>query len=318
MKVLIPQDINKAGKDYLKERGYEVIVGSGHDAETIKREVADCDALLVRTAPYPADVIAVGKKLKIIARFGVGTDNIDVKFAEKQGVWVTIAKGANAQSVAEHAVAMMLACAKNLIFIDQQTKTGNWEVRNKFPITELKGKTVGIIGLGDIGQRVASIIHNGLQMRVIGFDAFLPASLPEYIEVVSPIDEIFTRSDVISLHIPATPETKNLVNQKTLSMMKPTAYLINCARGGIVNEDDLYEALSNRKISFAAMDVFHKEPPDPDNKLFKLDNFIASPHNAALTNESNVEVALSCARAIDDVLSGRKPEHPINNPQKAN
>ena len=316
MKVLIPQDINRAGKDYLKDKGYEVIVGSGHDAETIKREIVDADAILARTAPYPAEVIAAGKKLKIIARFGVGTDNIDAKFAEEQGIWVTIAKGANAQSVAEHTATLMLACAKNLIFIDQQTKAGNWEVRNKFPITELNGKTVGIVGLGDIGRRVAAIVRNGLQMNVIGFDVFKPAGLPEYIEVVSSIDEIFTRSDVVTLHVPAIPETINLMNKKTLSMMKPTAYLINCARGGVVNEDDLYDALSNRKIAAAAMDVFLKEPAEPSNKLFKLDNFIASPHNAALTNEANVEVALSCARAIDDVLSGKAPEHPINNPKK--
>jgi len=317
MKVLIPQDIGRAGKDYLKDRGYEVIVGSGHDAETIKREIADCDALLARTAPYPADVIAAGKKLKIIARFGVGTDNIDVKFAEEQGIWVTIAKGANSHSVAEHTVAMMLACSKNLIFMDQQTKAGGWEARNKFPITELKEKTVGIIGLGDIGRKVAVIVRNGLQMNVIGFDTYLPGGLPEYIEVVSSIDEIFKRSDVVTLHVPGTPETMNLVGQRELSMMKPAAYLINCARGGIVNENDLYEALQNRKIACAAMDVFLKEPPELDNKLFKLDNFIASPHNAALTHEAATEMALSAARAIDDVLSGKTPQYPINNPRKS-
>jgi len=317
MKVLIPQDINHAGKNYLKDRGYEVIVGSAHDAETIKREIADCDALLARTAPYPADVIAAGKKLKIIARFGVGTDNIDVKFAEKQGIWVTIAKGENSHSVAEHTVTMMLACAKNLVYIDQQTKTGGWEVRNKFPITELKGKTVGIIGLGDIGRRVAAMVHNGLQMNVIGFDVLKLDNLPEYIKVVSSLDEIFTNSDVVTLHVPGTPETMNMVNQKTLSMMKPAAYLINCARGGIVNESDLCEALQNRKIACAAMDVFLKEPPELDNKLFKLDNFIASPHNAALTNEASTGMALSCAKAIDDVLSGRMPQYPINNPRKS-
>jgi D-3-phosphoglycerate dehydrogenase len=317
MKVLIPQDINQVGKDYLKDRGYEVIVGSGHDAETIKREIADCDALLARTAPYPADVIAAGKKLRIIARFGVGTDNIDVKSAEAQGVWVTIAKGENSHSVAEHTVGMMLACSKNFLFMDQQTKTGGWEARNKFPITELKGKTVGIIGVGDIGRKVAEIVRNGLQMNVIGYDVAKLSGLPEYIEMVSSSDEIFKRSDVVTLHVPSTPETTDMVNQKTLSLMKPSAYLINCARGGIVNESDLCAALQSRKIACAAMDVFLKEPPEPDNKLFKLDNFIASPHNAGLTNEASTGMALSCARAIDDVLSGRTPQYPINNPGKS-
>lgn len=314
MKVLIPQDIDEAGKIYLRERGYEVVVGSGCDPETIKREVVDCDALLVRTAEYPADVVAAGKKLKIIARYGVGTDNIAVEEATKRGIWVTIAKGENVRSVTEHAITMVLSCAKNLVYCDRGTKAGNWELRNTFPGTEVGGKTLGIIGLGAIGRQVAQLAHDGLSMEIIGYDAFLPAGLPDYIETVQDTDEIFKRADFITLHVPAIPGTHNMVDRRTLGLMKPTAYLINCARGGVVNEDDLYDALKNGTIAGAAMDVFVVEPARPDNRLFTLEKFIASPHSAGLTKESMVGVALSCARAIDDVLSGRKPQYPVNNP----
>jgi len=316
MKVLIPQDIVAEGKDYLREKGYEVIVGSGHDAETIKREIADCDAVLARTAKYSKEIIAAGKNLKVIARFGVGTDNIDLPFAEEQGVWVTIARGENSNSVAEHTATLIMAASKHLLFLDQQTRAGVWEARNQVPTTELRGKTLGLIGLGDIGRKVAAICHDGLGMKIIGFDAYPPATLPDYIQMADSTDDIFKQSDVISLHIPATKETINMVDKRTLSLMKPNAILVNCARGGIVNEDDLYDALQNKTIAFAAMDVFVEEPALKSLKLWELENFIASPHNAALTKEANIKTALSCARAIDDVLSGRTPEHPVNNPKK--
>ena len=316
MKVLIPQDVNESGKSYLRSKGYEVVLGSGFDVETIKREIVDADALLARTAPYPAEVIAAGKKLKVIARYGVGTDNIDVKFAESQGVWVTITKGANAVSVAEHTITLMLACAKNIVYLDEQTRQNHFEMRNKVPGIELRGKTLGIVGLGAIGREVADIAHNGLKMEIVGYDAFLPAGLPDYIKVVSSPEEVFKAADVISLHVPSTPETVNMVCERTIGMMKPNAIIVNCARGGIVNEADLYKALKAHRIAGAGLDVFLSEPPEEDNKLFELSNFVCSPHNAALTAEAGAAMSLSCAHAIDDVLSGRKPQFPINNPVK--
>ena len=151
-------------------------------------------------------------------------------------------------------------------------------------------------------------------MNIIGFDAYAdPSKLPEYIKIVS-LKEVFEQADAVSLHVPSTPETRNMVNREVLKKMKTTAYVINCARGGIVNEDDLYEALLNKEIAGAAMDVFNEEPAKSDNKLFLLPNFIASPHNAGLTHEASDGMAMSCAIAIDDVLSGRKPLYPINDP----
>jgi D-3-phosphoglycerate dehydrogenase len=314
-KVLIPQDINECGKKFLRDKGYTVIMGSGFDAGTIKKEVADCDAIIARTAPYPADVIAAGKKLRIIARYGVGTDNIDVAAAEKQGVYVTIAKNCNSISVAEHTITLLLAVAKNIPYCDTGVRKGKWELRNTLPGVELRGKVLGIIGLGAIGSEVARIAHEGFKMDIIGYDAYANTSLlPPYIKAGISFEEVIRQADAISLHIPHTPETGNLINKGVLKTMKKSAYLINCARGGLVNEDDLYEALKNKIIAGAAMDVFAKEPPSADNKLFTLDNFIASPHNAGLTTESADAMALSDARAVDDVLNGRKPQYPVNNP----
>lgn len=318
-KVLIPQDINQAGKTYLKKHGYKIVVGKNWDTETIKREIMDSHAVIARTEKYPAEVIAAGKNLKIIARYGVGTDNIDVKAAEELGVIVTITKGANKQSVAEHTIALLLACAKNLIYCDKECRKGNWNVRNSVSGVELKGKKLGLIGLGDIGLAVAKKAHFGFEMEILGYDPYLDAKdLPDYIEVVQTIDDIFTKSDFISVHVPLTSQTKHMIDKELLEKMKPTAYLINCSRGGIVNESDLYEVLKNNRIAGAAMDVFEIEPATKDNPLFTLDNFIASPHNAGLTKEAAEAVALSAAKAVHYVLSGRKPEYPINNPSRKN
>lgn len=316
-KVLIPQDINACGKEYLQQKGFNVVLGSGSDTATIKREVADCDALIVRTALYTADVIDAGKKLKIIARCGVGTDNIDVEAAERHGVYVTIAKNANVESVAEHAIALLLATSKNLVHCDEAIRRGNWEIRNNLPGTELHGKTLGIIGLGAIGSATAMKAHFGLGMNIIGYDPYPLQSKPDYITILNSMEEVFVNADAVSLHIPLTPETRNIVSKRILKLMKPSAYLINCSRGGIVDEGDLYNALVNKVIKGAALDVFSEEPPKVDNKLFLLSNLIVSPHNAGLTKEAADAMSMSCARAVEAVFSGRVPKYAVNDPKRA-
>lgn len=316
-KVLIPQDISTCGKEYLQQKGYNVVLGSGSDDATIKREVADCDALIVRTALYTADIIDAGKRLKIIARCGVGTDNIDVEAAEKQGVYVTIAKNANVESVAEHAIALLLGISKNLVHCDAAAREGNWEIRNNLPGTELYGKTLGIIGMGAIGSTIAIKAHFGLGMNIIGYDSYPPRSKPEYITMMSSMEHVFENADAVSLHIPLTPETRNIVCKRIFKLMKPSAYLINCARGGIVNEDDLYNALVNKEIKGAALDVFTEEPPKVENKLLRLSNLIVSPHNAGLTKEAADAMSMSCARAVEAVLNGRAPKYAVNDPKRA-
>ncbi len=318
MKVLIPQDIREAGKTYLRERGYDVVLGSGFDEETLKREIADADAVIMRTALYPESVIAAGAKLKILARYGVGLDNVDVAAAERRGIYVTVAKNCNMYSVAEHAIMMLLTLARSQVYIDRESRKGGWGLRNTFPIFEVRGKTIGIVGLGAIGQNTAKIAHDGFGMRVLGFDPYAdPAKCPPYVTLVKTVEELLRQSDAVSLHIPYTPETRYMINAATLKMMKPSAYLINCGRGGIVNEEDLYEALKNKVIAGAGLDVFEREPVDTANRLLTLDNFTISPHNAGLTVEAADAMSLSAAQAVDDVLRGREPKYPVNAPKKS-
>lgn len=312
-KVLIPQDITEAGKDYLRQKGYEVCVLNDASVETICREVKDCDAILVRTAAYPRAVMEAGSKLKVIARYGAGVDNIDVEAATEHGIWVCNAPVANSNSVAEHAVTLLLACSKNLRVQDQQAREGNYESRNTLKSREVSGKSLGIVGCGHIGRLVAKKAHYGFDMRVKGYDPFMGADkFPDYIEREENLEQLFKECDFISLHIPATAQTKNLVDRNLLGKMKKSAVLINCARGGVVNEEDLYHCLKAGEIQGAGIDVFENEPDIAGNPLFELDNVIVSPHNAALTYEAMDQMGLDAAKGIDEVLNGQKPTWHVN------
>ena len=317
MKVLIPQPIPEDGVVFLRSKGYEVVVGTPCDVESLKREIADADAVLARTASYPAEVIEAGRKLRVIARFGVGTDNIDAKRAEELGVYVTIAKNGNACSVAEHTMALMLACAKLLFGCHAAVGAGDWEFRNRRHPLELSGKTLGIVGVGSIGSRVAHKAYHGFDMKIAGYDPYVDRStLPGHIEMVDSLAELLARSDIVSIHTPSNEETRGMIGEAALRQMKPEAILINCARGGIVDENALYHALTEGIIAAAGMDVFQTEPASPDNPLLGLPNFIATPHIAALTEDANRVTGLLAAESIDDVLSGRTPKYPINHPKR--
>ncbi len=312
-KVLIPQDITDAGKEFLRGQGYEVVLGSAHDEQTIIREVADCDAILARTAPYTRAILEAGKKLKVIGRFGAGVDNIDVAAATELGIQVVNAPIANSNSVAEHTVALILACAKNIPTMDERARDGRWDDRNTLKSREVAGKTLALVGLGHIGRLVAKKAADGLDMNVIAYDAYLPADkFPADITRETSLDNIFAHADFVSLHIPATPETKGMVNKSLLSKMRKSAYLINCARGEVVNEADLFTALSENWIAGAAVDVLAQEPPELSNPLLTLQNIIVTPHNAALTYEAMDLMGLHAAKGIVQVLSGEQPTWPVN------
>lgn len=315
-KVLIPQDITSDGKNYLSEKGYEIKMGTGITTEVLVKEVEDCDAILARTALYTAEVIKAGKKLKVIGRYGIGVDNIDIEACTERGIYVCNAPQSNNNSVAEHVLALMLALAKNIVKIDEEFKAGDFEIRNRLASHDLEGKTLGLLGLGRIGTLVAKKAALGFGMKVIGYDAFLPADkvAPE-IEFISDINRVYRESDFVSLHIPATKETKGSVGKAQFEMMKPSAYFINCARGEVVNEAELIEALRNKTIAGAGLDVFQQEPPEKDNPLLKMDNVIVSPHYAALTVESTNRMGLHAAIGIDEVLSGKKPTWLVNSPK---
>jgi D-3-phosphoglycerate dehydrogenase len=317
-KVLIPQDIAEDGKKFLRDKGYEVKLGSGIALEQIVADVADCDAILARTAQFPRKVFEAGRKVRVIGRHGVGVDNIDVAACTELGVWVTYAPESNASSVAEHTVGLIIAAAHHLVRCDKEFRAGNFEIRNQVMGVDLEGKTVGILGLGRIGRMVARKCQVGLGMKVIGYDPFV-TSLPDLPEVtiVKEWERIFSESDFISLHLPSSKDTKGIVGARELGLMKPTAYLVNAARGELIQEAELVKALKAKKIAGAALDVFEKEPPGKDNPLMGLENVTLSPHNAALTREAALRMALHAAMGIDDVLSGRTPKWPVNKPAKA-
>jgi D-3-phosphoglycerate dehydrogenase len=315
-KVLIPQDVAQPGKDYLRERGYEIKLGSGITSDAIAADVVDCDAILARTAPFPAKVFEAGKKLRVIARHGVGYDNIDVAKATELGVWVTFAPESNANTVAEHAIGCILTLARNFIQLDRETRAGNFAVRDKLFGSDLAGKVLGVVGLGKIGRRAAQKASRGLDMKVLGYDPFLkPEQIAEFAAPAGSMDEVFSAADFVSLHIPGGAANKGIVGKTQFALMKKTAFFINAARGDVVVEADLIEALQNGTIAGAAIDVYEKEPPGKNNPLFSMSNVLLTPHNASQTRECMIRMALHAAQGIDEVLSGKRPTWPVNDPQ---
>lgn len=313
-KIAIPQYISQTARDYLKEKGYQLLDGyETTDIEQLKKIVADADAILARTAPYCKEVIDASPRLKIISRQGVGYDNIDVEYCTSKGIWVTYAPQANFNTVAEHALGLMIASAHHIVRMDKAVHKGNWNARNKEKGHDLKGKTLGVIGFGRIGSCLCKKAVMGLEMKAIAYDAFIPEdSFPEFVQNIKNRDDLLSQSDFVSLHLPSNQDTFHCVNLEFLKKMKPTAVLINCARGDIVCESDLFEALQNGTIGGAAVDVMEHEPPSLDNPLLSLENFIVTPHNAALTVETMDRMGLHAAMGIDDVLNERIPQWPIN------
>jgi D-3-phosphoglycerate dehydrogenase len=314
-KVLIPQDVAQPGKDFLSERGYEIKMGGGLTAEAIAADVVDCDAILARTAPFPAKVFEAGRKLKVISRHGVGYDNIDVAKATELGVWVTFAPESNANTVAEHAIGCIFALARNFIQLDYETRAGNWGIRDQLLGFDLAGKVLGIVGLGKIGRRVAQKASRGLDMKVVGYDPFLkPEQMVEFATPAASMEEVFSAADFVSVHIPGGAATRGIVNKKLFALMKKTAFFINASRGDVVAEADLIETLRNGAIAGAAIDVFEKEPPAKDHPLLGMSNALLTPHNASQTRECMIRMALHAAQGIDEVLSGKRPTWPVNDP----
>ncbi len=310
--VYMPQDIEEEGKKYLTEKGYEYKIGSGLSQETLIKEVEECDAILTRSnAMINESVIKAGKKLKVIAKYGVGLDNIDVKAATERGIYVTNTPEANANVVAEHAMAFMLALSKNLLSMDRELRKGNFAYRTERFSVDLENKTLGIIGLGRIGRLVAKKAHHGFDMKVIGYDPYISTSIPG-IEKVDDFDQIFINSDFISLHLPLTEGTRGIIGNSHFKLMKPSAYFINAARGGVINESVLIDALEQGEFAGAGIDVFEQEPPDKNNPLFKLENVILTPHSAALSKEGAGRMSLHAAMQVDQVLKGEEPSWSVN------
>ena len=317
MKVYIPFDAQPETRQMLEEAGLEVALSYATNKEELLKEIPDADAALVRSLPYDREVLQAASRLKVIGRVGVGYDAIDTKAAEELGIWVGIALGANGNSVAEHTMALMMALSKNLVLVNNHLKDGDFDIRTRVVGCELRGKTLGILGVGAIGRMVAAMAHDGFGMEIIGYDAFISPAIKPYVKMLDSVEAVLKQADYISLHMPATPETTGMINHKTLALMKPTAFLVNCARGAIVNEKELYEALRDHVIAGAGLDVFVGDRPQPDNPLLTLDNVIVTPHYAAYTIESAKAMENMAAQAVIDVLSGGEPKHPVNHPAAA-
>ena len=311
-KVLISQPIHEAGLRVLTEK-FEARVASDPSEATLVKEIRGCVGMLVRTAPIPASVIEAAPGLRVIARHGVGYDNIDVAAATRRKVLVCITPRANALSVAEHVLAFMLAWAKRIVPYDAATRKNEWEIRNSYGAFDLEAKTIGVLGMGRIGTLVCQKAKAAFNMEVLAYDPLVPKEAMEKAGArVATISEILEAADFVTLHVPSMPETKGMIGEAQLKMMKPTAFLINCARGPIVDERALAKALKEGVIAGAGLDVFDPEPPLADNPLFGLPNVLLSPHSAGLTVECVIRMATHAAQAIVDVLEGRRPEGIIN------
>jgi D-3-phosphoglycerate dehydrogenase len=312
MKVFLTQDIAQAGKDYLTERGYELVLASGGDEETLCREIGDADAILARTQKITERVLEHGKQVKVIGRHGTGTDNIDLEAARRRNIRVTNGPESNAEAVAEHIAAFVLALAYQVPVLDGAVREGNWDARNHVYLTELPERTVGVIGFGRIGSRAAEILHDAFHMKILAWSRSLHARpVPDYVTVAGSMEALLKNADFVSLSCSAGADNLHMIDRKALAAMKPTACLINCARGALVDEEALYEALTGGRIAGAALDCLEEEPPRQDNSLLALSNVIFSPHCSSHTPESTARMALHAAMGIDEVLTGKKVSWPV-------
>jgi D-3-phosphoglycerate dehydrogenase len=312
MKVLVADPLSTEGIEIMKAVA-EVDVKTGLKAEELVSAIADYEGLVVRSqSQVTAPVIEAGKKLMVIGRAGVGVDNIDLEAATRRGIVVVNAPTGNTISAAEHAMALMLALARKIPQANDSLKAGKWE-RSKFMGTELRGKTLGIIGLGNVGSAVARRARS-FEMKLLGFDPFISEDHARNLQVeIVTLERLYKEADFISLHIPLTAQTREMIGVKELAMMKPTARIINAARGGLINEEALAAALKEKKIAGAAIDVFPQEPCT-SSILFGIDTAIVTPHLGASTAEAQVMAASDVAEQIVDVFKGLQPRYAVNAP----
>ncbi len=312
-KVLISDALSPRAVEIFQERGIEVDVKTGLKPDELKAIIGNYDGLAIRSATkVTKEIIAAAERLKVVGRAGIGVDNVDIPAATARGIVVMNTPFGNSITTAEHAIALMFALARELPAANASTHAGKWE-KNRFMGVEVTGKTLGIIGCGNIGSIVAERAL-GLRMRVVAFDPFLSADRAQQIGVEKvDLDGLLTRADFITLHTPLTDTTRNLLNAETLARTKPGVRIINCARGGLIVEEDLKAALDSGHVAGAALDVFVTEPAKT-NPLFGLETVIATPHLGASTTEAQENVALQVAEQISDFLNTGAVVNALNMP----
>ena len=293
----------------LLEAGFEIIsndtgkILSPEDQTTL---IKDAYAIIAGTEKYDAAMLEGCDNLRAVIRFGVGTDNFDLTTMKKMGIQVGVI--ANYNSVAEFALMLILCAMKNFSRFDGAVRQGKW---SRFPMRELSEKTVGIVGFGRIGRRLAELLR-GFNVNLLAYDPYMNEGAARQRGVTPvPLDELLAQSDVVSLHLPSTPQTHHLINAESIAKMKDGAYLINTARGSLVKEEDLLDALNNGKLAGVGLDVFEKEPVTADNPIFAMEGNALAPHAAALSYETNYNGGIICAQSIIDVYNGGKPVYPL-------
>ena len=315
LRILISDKLAQEGIDLLKSMtDVEPVVRVGVSEDELAQIIGDYDGLIIRSGTkVTAKVLSNPGKLRGIARAGVGVDNVDIPAATKKGIIVMNTPDGNTLSAAEHTMALMLAMSRHVVPACNSLKDGQWD-RKSYEGNQLNNKTLGVIGLGRIGMAVAKMAK-GFNMRILGYDPFAaPKETEELgVEIVDNPEKIYRESDYITLHVPRNESTLNMISAKELKMMKPTCRIVNCARGGIINEDDLYNALLSKTIAAAALDVFSKEPPE--NMRFKeVPNCLVTPHLGASTEEAQIEVAVEAAQILVDALRGGPIRNAVNAP----
>lgn len=298
-RILVTEKINPCGIEVLKAAGHEVVCMETLEESELREKIRDADGMLVRILPITRDMMESAPGLRIISKHGVGVDNFDLEAAKELGIAVTTAPDANGLSVAEHTMALLLAAAKNLVPVASAYKRIGFGAKNYREGVEISGKTLGIIGCGKIGSRVASMAANGFGMRVLAYDPYVTeADVPGCVTLVSDREQVFREADFLSAHCYLSEETFHSIGAREFSLMKDGAVLINCARGPVVDEAAMIGALASGKLGGAGLDVTEAEPLDPESPLFRMENVVITPHYAPTTREAASKVARIAAENL--------------------
>jgi D-3-phosphoglycerate dehydrogenase / 2-oxoglutarate reductase len=314
--VLLPQPIETEAVTMLEKAGCKLILSPERNFETVAPLMGKAEGLILRTGiRITRELLAHADRLEIISRTGGGFDNVDVAAATEKGIIVTSNIGINTTSVVEHCLSMMFSLAKQLPALDRAVRKDQYTIRYQNLPQDLQNKTLGLVGFGRIGSRLGKICRQIFDMEILVYDPFLPEAVKsdccDWVEFVD-LHALFSKSDVISVHVPLTESTHHAVGQKELALMKPTALLINTSRGPVVDEPALVNALRQKRIGGAGLDVLEQEPPSADHPMLGLDNVILTPHTAALTSDCVIRMATTAAACVLDVFNGKEPPNVAN------
>lgn len=302
IKIFVADDVSDTGLQPLRDAQFQVEKRVRLSPTELREALADCAGLVVRSeTKVTSELMDAATRLRVIGRAGVGVDNIDVPAATERGIVVMNAPDGNTITTAEHTIALLIALARRIPQANSSLKSGHWE-RKTFIGVELQGKTLGVVGLGRIGRTVAARAR-AFGMKIVAFDPFIAAEQARDLEIeLAPLNELFATADFITIHTPLTSETRGVIGREAFAQMKPGVRIINCARGGLVDEAALYDAIKSGVVAGAALDVFVQEPPPPDHPLLQLDEVIATPHLGASTAEAQEGVAFTVAEQMRDYL----------------